>query len=516
MISSKNANIKGVFSVLVATLFGVIFYGSSQVGVLTSNLGGSKLMVDSKNSLFYNYKNKSVSYNSLSENILGETTESALSVPVLIYHGIVENVVGEGDVLYEDFKSQMISLKENGYETITLTELYNFLNNGANIPKKSFVLTFDDGRKDSYFPVDPILKALDYEAVMFIISGSVKDNDVYHLTRNEIISMLATNRWEIGSHSSDGHVDIKIDEQGNTGHWLSNKMWLSDLKRVESDEEYSDRISTDLTESKITLEKEFSKPITGFAFPFGDYGQNTKNYPDSESIYLGSAKSNYKMAFYQSWSELGNRNYPGQDTFLIRRITVDSGFKEGDLLSELENGQDKYVGYTDSFQNDSSWIGNWGSIQSTNEQMKLLSDEGESGASAYLRGTETWKDYSISADVKIGENVDTFSILANLDRKNNYSYCNFSKNGVSFNEKSDGVVRAGKYWNHSLFYTFPNGFNAGMINNGKTISCLVNGKVVVKDDIRNNVGEGMIGFSIWSEIKEAEVIVDNFESSGLE
>jgi peptidoglycan/xylan/chitin deacetylase (PgdA/CDA1 family) len=36
------------------------------------------------------------------------------------------------------------------------------------LPKKSFLLTFDDGRKDSFYPVDPVLKKLNYNAVILI------------------------------------------------------------------------------------------------------------------------------------------------------------------------------------------------------------------------------------------------------------------------------------------------------------------------------------------------------------
>ena len=41
-------------------------------------------------------------------------------------------------------------LKDNGYYTITMADLYAYFTNNTPIPQKSVVLTFDDGYKDNY------------------------------------------------------------------------------------------------------------------------------------------------------------------------------------------------------------------------------------------------------------------------------------------------------------------------------------------------------------------------------
>jgi len=38
------------------------------------------------------------------------------------------------------------------------------------LPEKSFLLAFDDGVKSSYYNTDTLLRALDYNAVMYIIT----------------------------------------------------------------------------------------------------------------------------------------------------------------------------------------------------------------------------------------------------------------------------------------------------------------------------------------------------------
>lgn len=500
-----------MFCALVLGLYGYLLldkYGYGLSGLLKPS--------NTKADKYHKYMTETIAYNGDNKKVLGESTEEALSIPVLNYHGIVEKIAGDEDVLYEDFKAQMISLKQNGYQTITLSDLDAFLNGGKKLPKKSFVLTFDDGRKDSYYPVDPILKALNYHAVIFLIDGAIKDNDVFHLTYSEIKDLIKTGRWEIGSHSKDGHVLAQIDEIGNKGHWMANKLWIPSQNKLETDEEYTNRVKQDLVNSKIELENNFGVNISGFAFPFGDYAQNSTNFKEAKEIYLYNTKANYKLAFYQPWGELVDRNYPGVDTFMVRRITVNSNFKSGDLLKELENGLDKSIGYSDNFEANNGWIENWGSMNISDAVMKMNSNNTEYGAAVYLKGSENWDRYMINVDVNVGLTTNTFSILANVDRNNNYSYCNFSKNGVSYNERKNGIIRKGKYWNHSLFYTFSTKFKAGVINDGNTISCLVNDKIVVKDDVRTKVKSGMIGFSIWSEEGKAEAQLDNFKSTSLE
>src|SRR3990167_8963661 len=105
-----------------------------------------------------------------SENIFSGDSQYAKSIPVLLYHGIIENADGS-NILLEDFKNQMFALKKAGWQTVNIEDFYAFMRGEKQVPDKSFLLTFDDGRKDSYYPVDPILKALNYRATIFVITG---------------------------------------------------------------------------------------------------------------------------------------------------------------------------------------------------------------------------------------------------------------------------------------------------------------------------------------------------------
>jgi len=49
-------------------------------------------------------------------------------------------------------------LFDNGYQTITVSDLVNLIYNGGEIPQRPVVITSDDGNIDNYNNVFPILK----------------------------------------------------------------------------------------------------------------------------------------------------------------------------------------------------------------------------------------------------------------------------------------------------------------------------------------------------------------------
>ena len=101
---------------------------------------------------------------------------------------------------------------KTGDGKVSLEEFYDFMYNNAELPEKSFLLTFDDGIRTSWKYADPVLKALDYKAVMFIItSTSAVDGSVYYLSRDEVEKMIESGRWKIQSHGHEAHFLIPID-----------------------------------------------------------------------------------------------------------------------------------------------------------------------------------------------------------------------------------------------------------------------------------------------------------------
>ena len=101
-----------------------------------------------------------------------------IKIPILMYHSINDNDPKNKMVLpINMFKEQMLWLKENDFNTLTLDEAMIALENDS-IPENPVVITFDDGYIDNYENAFPILKENNIKATFFIITTFV-DNGYY-------------------------------------------------------------------------------------------------------------------------------------------------------------------------------------------------------------------------------------------------------------------------------------------------------------------------------------------------
>lgn len=347
---------------------------------------------------------------------------NAAGVPVLLYHG---EGADSSAMPAATFVAQMRALYDDGWRTITYAEFEGFMKRGTPVPAKSFLLTFDDGRRDTYYTVDPVLEDLRYTAVMFVVTGfSLPENgsepiNGFYLSKDQLAAMVRSGRWDLESHGEKDHAEYDVPSATSTPaepsfvaeqHFLSNLLWLPDEGRAETEAEYTARVTGDLADSKQTLEADFGKPVTGFAYPFNDFGEDSANFPASESILDTIVPSIYEFAFYQSWPGNGDTfNYPDPNAHLIKRIEPLSIWSGSHLLAVLSGGAAKTLPYASAnFGND--WETNWGSVTPDKSSLKLAANANTTGAAGFLNGTESWKDYRVSASV--ADNYGTVSLAA--------------------------------------------------------------------------------------------------------
>jgi len=167
---------------------------------------------------------------------------SGKSVPILMYHSIAYEKDNPVRLPIENLEEQFKYLKDNGYYTITLTDLYNYFMTDTPIPEKSVVLTFDDGYVDNYTAMLPVLKKYNFKATIFVITGAI-DKSANYLTSSQLIEM---ERYG---------VDIE-------SHTVSHE----NLKDISKDKQLET-----LIKSKEDLEKMLNKKVNFFAYPFGGY-----------------------------------------------------------------------------------------------------------------------------------------------------------------------------------------------------------------------------------------------------
>ncbi len=436
-------------------------------------------------------------------NITTSDSGPAKSIAVLNYHGTVKSNPDQYSISVETFKNHMFELKRQGYETVTVEEFYQFVRGEKDLPEKSFLLTFDDGIKETYYNVDPILEVLGYEATMFVISGYSLEgaSKKYYMNKYELTKMAESGRWSIQAHSYKGHGKIVIDENENMGSFYANKMWIEEEKRLETDKEYIERVSFDIAKAKEQLEENFNKPVIGFALPFGDYGQWDSNYDKASKIMVEESRKHYNMVFYQFKPAINKdfranyNNVPGENFYMIMRIPADSVGSPQALIEEMKASKNIPLPYSENFENKKRWVTLWGSTNTT-EKNVVMTNNGLNGAMAYLDGSYLWEDYMYRVRVdEVG--AQKITLIARFQNSHNYAACKFNNGRVSIINSREGEqkVLAENKVDSSPTTDLQNSY-LGMSVKGDTVSCYLNDGEVLSYRVPYLPSHGGVGLRL--------------------
>jgi len=435
----------------------------------------------------------------------------AKSVPVLLYHGIITKNNWEEDgtnIALKDFQDQMYALKRAGYRTITISEFRDFMRRKKNLPDRSVLITFDDGRKDSYYEADPVFQALDFNAVMFLISGrslgAQAAGNEFYLGKKELEDMLGSGRWEVQSHGDFDHDWMQIDPSGDKGHFMSNLLWIPDKERNETTGEAERRILADLENSKKKIERELGREVFAFAYPFNDYGQNGKNFPEARKFIAENVSAIYPLTFFQEELDEQVVNTPDPENFMIKRISVDSSIGANELIGILEDNREKTLPWKDTFWNDSGWRTKWGETKIWGD-LTIGESEKQGGNMTILLGSSLWKDYVVRSKVQLTGKATISQVVRYRDEEN-FALCSFDATEISIQQtvKGENFKVAAKDGDYADLVSSEN--EIGAQAQGNVISCFLNGKKEIEASLNSPISPiGGIGYGFWDDLSSGAV-----------
>ena len=181
----------------------------------------------------------------------GLTSHGYQLVPVLSYHNFSKGFShNKLTVSAKDFKEQLSYLKNNNYHVITMDQLIEFLKFGQ-VPKKSVLISIDDGWISSYKIAYPILRDFGFSATLFIPSHFIESGKRSAVSWDQIKEMVSDNTIDIQCHTKS-HRD------------------LSTIKYNESFTDYIQAVEQDILHSKNTINEKLGKEVTALAYPFGN------------------------------------------------------------------------------------------------------------------------------------------------------------------------------------------------------------------------------------------------------
>ncbi len=214
-------------------------------------------------------------------------------VPILLYHHVSSPPAGASAALYVPkrlFARQVAALRRAGYTAITLERAWRHWEDGAPLPPRPVILSFDDGFADQLVNAAPVLRASGWPGVLNLqtrrlgVPGGLTERQVRRMLRDG---------WELGAHSVH-HPD------------------LTTVDPVALEEEVAG--------SRAELRRLFpSEPVDFFCYPYGRHDA-TVRAAVAAAGYLGATTTRRGAAS------------PSDGPFALDRIVVNGNFSTARLL----------------------------------------------------------------------------------------------------------------------------------------------------------------------------------------
>ena len=235
-------------------------------------------------------------------------------VAILVYHDIVENEEYKQNnvdtLTSKEFSEHLKYLRDNGYTSISLDELYSWKEGETDIPEKSVVITFDDAYYSFKYVVQPILQQYNFKAACFLIGNVTGDiTPIYEEGKYATIGLDEVNNKNdsiiFGSHTFNLH---RQTEDGNP---------IVKSKSFEEIKEDTKKFNQELFDAKY------------LAYPYYTYTENFVKVLKEEK---------YKLAFAGE-DEMATK---GVNNYKIPRISAIKSIDEFKEIFETQKYRNKY------------------------------------------------------------------------------------------------------------------------------------------------------------------------------
>lgn len=228
-------------------------------------------------------------------------------IPVLVYHDIQGSEEGASNpmvVRLSLFKKQMQYLSDNGYQTLGLSELEDFLSGKKTSEKKIVALHFDDGLK-SVSEVLPVLSEHRFKASFALVPGMV---GVYPaMNWADISKIIANPQYDVMSHTMMHRCQTFVAFDGSPGKG-------------------AEKAEFDLAESRRILSEKAGKQVSALVWPCG-------------SVSSASVKLAVRLGYTSIFVTDGQTNYAGSgNRHNIHRIPISGYCSLNEFVRTVSDG----------------------------------------------------------------------------------------------------------------------------------------------------------------------------------
>lgn len=198
-------------------------------------------------------------------------------LPVLMYHHISPKP-GLVTCSPENFRAQMQWLAKNGWTTLSTAAFADAVASGR-VPKKSVLVTFDDGYLDNWVYAHPVLQEFGLQATIFLITGWIGDGPQRPHAGQPNIPDVPTHKQAMAA-AAEGKLDTaflrwsEVEAMRAAGtvefhsHTHSHTRWD---RKIADQAERDAALAADLAVSRETLVARLGEASPQLCWPQGYY-----------------------------------------------------------------------------------------------------------------------------------------------------------------------------------------------------------------------------------------------------
>src|SRR5437870_2719180 len=168
-------------------------------------------------------------------------------VPVLVYHNISAQEKGRLSIAARTFDAQIRQLHDEGFHAVSLADFLAFTAGRRQLPRKSVLLTFDDGYRSFVQYARPILKDYGFGATLFVYSDFIGGGTALSW---QDLKTLTEQGFDVQAHSKS-HGNLR-------------------RKEGESEAAYAKRLEAELAFPATLFKKHLGRSSDVLAYPFGE------------------------------------------------------------------------------------------------------------------------------------------------------------------------------------------------------------------------------------------------------
>lgn len=232
-------------------------------------------------------------------NPTGVHADQYQTVPILCYHRFAA-IGGKMAVSPTTFAAQLDWLARNDYHVIRLSQLLGYLEGRQALPKRSVVITIDDGYESVHRHALPLLRRHGFPATLFVYTDFIGAGDA--LSWAQLQELAASGLVDIQAHSKT-HRNL-IERAPN-----------------ETEAQYRLGLEAEAKAPREILERRLPVQVRHYAFPYGDA---------NEAVLDVLARQHYQLAVTVN---------PGGNAFFSQPLMLRRTMIFGD--SDLESFKSK-------------------------------------------------------------------------------------------------------------------------------------------------------------------------------